>query len=97
MTASWVEQSPATRITNACTFVIMGARHISQPGAREKRHGKGSDAQQQGKEETEGRAEHQEGRRDAIAVLIRQAADAARPEPRQQEVIRLSSCRVAPA
>src|SRR5260370_14874982 len=74
--------------TNARAFAIVRARHISQPGAREQRHGKGSDAQQQGKEETEGRQEPQEGRRDAVAVLVRQGADAGRPEPLQQEELR---------
>src|SRR6478736_4574824 len=68
------------------------APHLST-GRQEKRHGKGSDAQQQGKEETEGRQEPQEGRRDTVAVLVRKAADAGRPEPDRQEVIRLSSCR----
>src|SRR5712671_3786765 len=48
-------------------------------------HGQGSDAQQQGKEETEGRQEPQEGRRYALAVLVRQ--DAGRPKPEQQEII----------
>src|SRR5258708_33055696 len=48
-------------------------------------HGQGSDAQQQGKEETKGRQEPQEGRRYALAVLVRQ--DAGRPKPEQQEII----------
>src|SRR5260370_31528386 len=68
------------------------APHLST-GRQENRHGKGSDAQQQGKEETEGRQEPQEGRRDAIAVLVRKNADAVRPKPDGQEMIRLSSCR----
>src|SRR3979411_2479046 len=58
-------------------------------GRKGDRHGQGSDAQQQGKEETEGRQEPQEGRRYALAVLVRQ--DAGRPKPQQQEIIHSSS------
>src|SRR6266478_7271439 len=58
---------------------------------REQRHGQGSDAQQQGKEETEGRQEHQERRRDAVAVLVRQDADAGRAKPLRQEELRYPS------
>src|ERR1700730_9035146 len=54
-------------------FLLSSRRaEIFQPGATETRHGQGSDAQQQGKEETEGRQEHQEGRGRALAVRVRQ-------------------------
>src|SRR5258708_25580265 len=51
-------------------------------GAGEVRHGQGSDAQQQGKEETEGGQEPQKGRPRAVAVRIRQ--ERGRPEPVQK-------------
>src|SRR5258706_6564710 len=91
MTATQVARAFRPPITNACAFAIVRARHITQPGARETGHGKGSDAQQQGKEETEGRQEPQEGRRDALAVRVRQGADAGRPEPLWQEELRSGS------
>ena len=78
-------------ITNARAFAIIRARHTFQPGAREKRHGQESAPQQQGKEETEGRQEPQEGRRDAVAVLVRKDADAGRPKPDGQEGLRSGS------
>jgi hypothetical protein len=71
-------------IQSPAHLLVSDRANIFQPGAREERHGKGSDAQQQGKEETEGRQEHQEGWRGTLAVLVRQ--DAGRPEPEQQEV-----------
>src|ERR1700694_902313 len=89
MTASQVARVSRPPHTNLHTFAMLGARHIFQPGAREKRHGQGSDAQQQGKEETEGRQEPQKGRRYALAVLVRQAAGGT--EPQQQEMIHFSS------
>src|SRR5438132_6388024 len=88
MTATWVARVFRSPHTNARAFAILRARNITQPGATEKCHGKGSDAQQQGKEETEGRQEHQEGRRDAVAVLFRQDADAGRPKPDGQEELK---------
>src|ERR1700732_3211707 len=48
------------------------------------RHGQGSDAQQQGKEEAEGRQEPQEGRHDS-GQSVRHRQDAGRPKPQQQE------------
>jgi hypothetical protein len=48
------------------------------------RHGQGSDAQQQGKEETESRQEPQEGRRGA-GQSVRDRQDAGGPKPQQQE------------
>src|ERR1700730_8222234 len=57
-------------------FLLSSQRaEIFQPGATETRHGQGSDAQQQGKEETEGRQEHQEGRGRALAVRVRQGGN----------------------
>src|SRR6476659_9320489 len=96
MTARWMAQSPASRITTCRTSAILRARHIFNR-RRETRHGQGSDAQQQGKEETEGRQEHQEGRRDTVAVLVRKNADAVRPKPDGQEMIRLVMPGSAPA
>src|ERR1700733_10572122 len=48
------------------------------------RHGQGSDAQQQGKEETEGRQEPQKGRRRA-GQSVRDRQTPGRPKPQQQE------------
>src|SRR5258708_2780895 len=82
------EYGATTAHTNAGVFAIVAARQHLSTGRKETRHGQGSDAQQQGKEETEGREEHQEGRRDALAVLIRQDADAGRPKRSRQEGLR---------
>jgi hypothetical protein len=54
-------------------------------GCKGDRHGQGSDAQQQGKEETKGRQEYQEGRRYALSVLVRKDDD--RPKPNRQEAL----------
>src|SRR3984957_4199678 len=64
---------------------------IFQPGAREQTHGQGSDAQQQGKEETEGRQEPQEGRQHA-GQSVRGGQDPGRPEPEQQEELSARPC-----
>src|SRR3979490_2798026 len=74
-------------ITNGRAFAIVGARQHLSTGRQGDRHGQGSDAQQQGKEETEGRQEPQEGRGYALAVLVRQ--DTGGPKPQQQEELRL--------
>ena len=58
------------------------AEPADQPGAREARDGQGSDAQQQGKEETEAGQEPEKGRRRAVAVRLRQVA--AEPVSRQE-------------
>src|SRR4029450_7787195 len=53
---------------------------------REERHGQGSDAQQQGKEEAEGRMEQEEERRPRpLALRFGAGATPARPEPVRQE------------
>src|SRR5216683_5464129 len=61
-----------------------------QPGAKGDRHGQGSDAQQQGKEETEGRQEPQKGRRRA-GQSVRGGKNPGRPKPEQQEELRFRS------
>src|SRR4030081_812322 len=71
-------------ITNARAFAIVGTRQSLSTGRQGDRHGKGSDAQQQGKEETEGRQEPQKGRRRA-GQSVRVREDPGRPEPEQQE------------
>src|SRR5258708_25709471 len=74
-----------TAHTNAGVFAIVAARQHLSTRRKETRHGQGSDAQQQGKEETQGREEHQEGRRDALADLVRQDAHAGLPDRSRQE------------
>src|SRR4051812_44365898 len=54
-------------------FAMLAWRQPINKGAREARHGQGSDAQQQGKEETEAGQEPEKGRRRALAVRVRQA------------------------
>src|SRR5215831_992945 len=59
--------------------------HAGKP-TREERHGQGSDAQQQGKEEAEGGVEQEEERRPhALAVRVGPGATPARPESLRQE------------
>src|SRR5882672_5278343 len=88
--AGWTPQNkpPAARLRAVCiqkpADLLWLARAESSTGRQGDRHGKGSDAQQQGKEETEGRQEPQKGRRRAgQSVRVRQ--DPGRPEPEQQE------------
>src|SRR6202045_4215964 len=83
-----MERSPHT---TSRTSAILGARQSLSTGRQETRHGQGSDAQQQGKEETEGRQEPQKGRRGAgQSVRVRQ--DAGGPEPQQQEELTPGFC-----
>src|ERR1043166_3713068 len=63
-------------------FAMLATRQPFNQGAREARHGQGSDAQQQGKEETEAGQEPEKGRRRALAVRLRQVA--AEPLSRQE-------------
>jgi hypothetical protein len=70
--------------TSTRGFAMIRSRHITSTERKGDRHGQGSDAQQQGKEKTEGGQKHQKGWSDAVAVLVRQ--DAGGPEPEQQEV-----------
>src|SRR6202000_1516933 len=65
-------------------LLVLRRAESSPTGRKGDRHGQGSDAQQQGKEETEGRQEPQEGWCGALAVCLRQ--DARGPEPRQEEL-----------
>src|SRR5262249_46298657 len=59
--------------------------HAGKP-TREERHGQGSDAQQQGKEEAEGGVEQEEERRPhALAVRVGPGATSARAESVRQE------------
>src|SRR4051794_9109709 len=61
---------------------MLASRQPFNQGAREARDGQGSDAQQQGKEETEAGQEPEKGRRRAVAVRLRQVA--AEPLSRQE-------------
>src|SRR4029450_1655976 len=75
------------------TLESRGARPSNPPTARtrdqpirEERHGQGSDAQQQGKEEAEGRMEQEEERRPRpLALRFGAGATPARAEPVRQE------------
>src|SRR6185437_5539582 len=73
--------------TRARGFARLAWRRTVSTGREGDRHGQGSNAQQQGKEETESRQEPQEGRRRALAVLVRQ--DAGRAKPEQPEELTL--------
>src|SRR5262249_34577893 len=82
--------SPARPRLNPCA----GGASIRPPSAdagkptREERHGQGSDAQQQGKEEAEGGVEQEEkGRPYPLAVRAGTGAAPARAEPLRQEGI----------
>src|SRR5262249_58421637 len=62
------------------------ARARAGKPTREERHGQGSDAQQQGKEEAEGGVEQEEKRRSRpVAVRVGAGAASARPESVRQE------------
>src|ERR1700693_4193671 len=61
-----------------------GSRRIFSTERKGDRHGQGSDAQQQEKEEAEGGQEPQEGRHDS-GQSVRDREDAGRPKPQQQE------------
>src|SRR5260370_34059322 len=87
--AQWARQPRPTDYKRPRICYCPRAPHLST-GRQENRHCKGADAQQQGKEETEGRQEPQEGRRDAVAVLVRKNADAGRPKPLRLEELRLA-------
>src|SRR4051794_16157252 len=60
------------RIQARADLLCSRPRQPFNQGAREARHGQGSDAQQQGKEETEAGQEPEKGRRRALAVRLRQ-------------------------
>src|SRR6266568_6912287 len=73
------------------------ASTVSTPRSAGGRHGKGSDEEQQGKEEAEGRAqqEQEEGRPGAVTVRGGARPGAARREPLRQEGVadrRLEDC-----
>src|ERR1041385_348222 len=75
------------RGTDAClphtrSRAMLAPRQPFNKGAREARHGQGSDADRKGKEETEAGQEPEKGRRRAVAVRLRQVA--AEPLSRQE-------------
>src|SRR3984893_15576917 len=81
------DEAKRSRLQTSAPLLWSERATVFQPGAREERHGQGSDAPQQGKEETEGRQEPQEGRRRA-GQSVRGGQDPGRPEPEQQEELR---------
>src|SRR5882724_12424835 len=80
--------------TSAGAFAIVACASSFSGGRKGERHGQGTDAQQQGKEETEGRQEPQERRSYALAVRVRQDAGGSKPE--QQEELKLCRGMVCP-
>src|SRR3981189_2787397 len=80
-------RSPAYQRRRTCYDLT--APNLVNRGAKGDRHGQGSDAQQQGKEKTEGRQEPQKGRRRA-GQSVRGGQDPGRPKPRPQQERTLS-------
>ena len=74
----------AIRYQSPGGFAINRGRRIFHPGARGDRHGQGSDAQQQGKEEAEGRQEPEKGRAPRRSIRSRPA----RPRPARARTAR---------